>query len=516
MSPKSLPPPPEPDPLTLDQIYDNITSSESSADVRAYNIVALNTVAFHPTVKLFLFEYHSTLPSSTSSEECPSLSASSSSEGMQNGDDRTKQSNAFRRETLLKNVAFFLCIRNSPVSRECRWETLSLLGELCRMEQSSSSSASGKGDSSISCHSRGHNGASDQHKHNSVAQVWRGSSSGTYSSSPSAFSTLQDRLNAYAKANLEYLATLPWFRTTLENLLKSSQKEKNNGINGVGSSTSTSNGILMTTGDSSSSNCEHGVENKLTREEIREKFQERRQQRKLNESKRESDDWREIDEDILIVIGDILRAMPTVTREDSSNKCKVEWTPENLEQAHDLMFLDASTSVAHLIPLVSRSYSNCCANCLLQAKSPFSSPSSPGFSDKKNEKCRNDDNSTATSTTCTTAETASGFPRCSGCKSVFYCSPECQRAHWGTTHRQPCMAYKERKQCILSQYYAQNSKGKQSGKRNHRSGDVAILEVPLEPSLYFETRRFLYDHRDVSFEKVSFSDYFLKYTVRGS
>lgn len=509
---KGLPPPPEPDPLTLNQIYENITSSESSAETRAYNIEALNTVAFHPTVKLFFFEYHSTLPSSGPQDEDAPSSTPTGYQGMY---DRIEQSDRLRRESLLKNIAFFLCMRNNPLSSECRWETLSLIGEMCRMEQGPSSS----GKSSSASHNHAVHNCSSGKVNDSTSIVGAGGSA----ASPSSLSSLQEKLNRYAKANLEFFATLPWFRMTLESFLKHNQKEGNNGDITVGSSSSLhhSKHHMTNTGGANNESSNSTEERKLTKEEIRAKFQARREQRKMNESRSEVEDWKESDEDVLIVIGDLLRALPAVTKDDSTNTSKVVWTRENVEQAHDLMFLDASTSMAHLIPLVSRSYSNCCANCLSHASNTSSpSPLLSSEGEKKveqtstsNKTMNNSSHNVNSSSTITGG--ASGFPRCSGCKAVFYCSPECQKAHWGTAHRQPCMAYKERKNAILSQYYALNSKGKQSSKRNHDT-DVSILEVPLEPSLYFETRRFLYDHRDSSFENINFSDYFLKYTVRGS
>ncbi|GET85812.1 mynd zinc finger (znF) domain-like protein [Leishmania tarentolae] len=100
-------------------------------------------------------------------------------------------------------------------------------------------------------------------------------------------------------------------------------------------------------------------------------------------------------------------------------------------------------------------------------------------------------------------------------QGVYYCSVECQKTHWATAHRTPCRAYKERCNRILEQYYNTSTvSGKK--KKDLKTGEVVILEVPLEPSLFFETRRYLYDHRDESFAHVDYSDYFMKYTVRGS
>lgn len=491
MALKNLPPPPQPDPLTLDQIYENITSSDSSTETRAYNIVALQSVAFHPTVKRFLFEYHDALASRDFS---PEVAASSVSSALpKEKDDSIAESNRLRREALLKNIAFLLCVRNSSVGRECRWEILSLLGELCRMEEVASSTT--KSTATDSKHLPPSYCSGDSEKNSMPAgrnELHTASITGN---------SLQEKLNGYARANLEYLAALPWFRETIVKLLENHHKYNGsaNRSSRIGASSSSNNfngASLTAVGNSDVS------EKEMRRMNIREKLQERRLQQKNKATQLEVDDWKESDEDILIVMNDLVCAMPSVSKNEKTNENTFVWSLANLEQAHDLMFLDASTSIAHLIPLVCRCYSNCCVNCLRQGA--LSSSSGPNGSSGDSLK---DSTSNAS---------GSGFPRCSGCKAVFYCSADCQKAHWGTAHRQPCMAYKDRKAAILAQYYALNAKKKQSKKRSQNSDEVSIVEVPIEPSLFFETRRFLYDHRDSSFEKVSFCDYFLKYTVRGN
>lgn len=397
--PPKAPPPPHPDPLTLDQIYDGVVSTSSTAESRAYHIVALQSVAFHPTVKLFLFEH-------------------TSEEGL-DGDSlgKAQEGNRIRRETLMKTIAFFLSVRNSPVSRECRWEVVSLIGELCRMD--SSPGTGGKG-------------------------------SGT--PAPSSLA-LEEKLNRYAKANLEFLALLPWFSTTL---------------------------LQMTgAGDDALSSSLSGSAQGTSREAVRQRLRDRQAKRQSGTADVVEDDWKEDDDDVKIVVGDLLKALPTV-QDDVDGTKRVVWSSANTEQAHDLMFLDASTSLSHLIPLVSRGSSVICAKCKKMS-----------------------------------GVNASAFLRCSACKSVFYCSADCQKAHWGTAHRAPCLAYKELCASILAQYYEMNSR---KNKKNSRKGEakVLVVEVPLEPSLFFETRRYLYDHRDQTFADVNFSDYFLKYTVRGN
>lgn len=395
--PPKVPPPPHPDPLTLDQIFDGIVSKDSSSETRAYNIVALNTVAFHPTVKLFCFEYVRPEGENNSlSEEQIKLNRS-------------------RRESLIQMIAFSLSIRNNPVMRECRWEIVSLIGELCRMDNVSAK----KNGNAIS----------------------------------SASAALEEKLNEYAKENLEYLSKLGWFRKALIELAEATEDSADHGS------------PISSTGSKS-------------REEMKMKLREKMAKHKEMGGPSLEDYWKETDEDVKIAMRDILRALPTV----DENKT-VHWTAENLEQAHDLMFLDASTSMAHLIPKVTRCLSKSCANCMKQCLA------NEEEADKQ------------------------VFLRCSSCKSVFYCSAECQKKHWSLAHRTPCLAYKELCATILEQYYAANSKKK---KEAQKKNGVDIFEVPLEPSLFFETRRYQYDHRDSSFSAVDFNDYFLKYTTRGN
>lgn len=41
------------------------------------------------------------------------------------------------------------------------------------------------------------------------------------------------------------------------------------------------------------------------------------------------------------------------------------------------------------------------------------------------------------SKSCAFYATENCFKKCSGCKEVFYCSPECQKKHW-KVHKQIC------------------------------------------------------------------------------
>ncbi|KAG8348935.1 MYND finger [Trypanosoma vivax] len=421
----NLPTPPRPDPVTLDQIYERLTASDVSMEDRAYHLVALGTVAFHPSVKLFLFEHR---PISASV-----IVRAGREKEMKNEMDRDQDNikaavaeNTRRREAVVKSVAFFLAQRNNAVAQECRWETAALLGELCRLE------------SLPATRSRG--GATILAPNEEIVQ----------------------KINHYARLNLEYLALLPWFVPAVRELIG------NDGSEAVSSSLTVRNTTRL-------------------------------------RAKRESDNsdgspgnakgFMEDDEDVRVALQDILTSLPDVANgvcgeekesTDGDVKCgqAIVWPPGRLDQAHDLMFVDASTSMLHLIPLVSRSSHLVCAHCEKSGGATSGSSGDP-------------------------------LLRCSSCKAVYYCSADCQRAHWVATHRVPCKSYKQQVETILAEYLAIN-KGSNKKKKKQQQQHVTVLEVPLEPSLFYETRRYLYDHRDASFGEVAFFDYFMKYTVRGS
>ncbi|CBZ23437.1 MYND zinc finger (ZnF) domain-like protein [Leishmania mexicana MHOM/GT/2001/U1103] len=425
------PPPPRPDPITLDQVFAQLTAVDVAYDSKAYHLVALNTVAFHPSVKLFLFEEPAAAaaPSSSSPPAAAVL-------------------NKLRREKLLKNVAFMLAQRNNAVCHECRWETVSLLGELCRMESA-------------------HSGAPT-----------------------SALGQLEAKLNNYAKENLEYLAQLPWFLPAINSIIKAGGGTVDDDASGDASVAAATAKKARQQGENSTS-----AASSSSHSALKEKLKAAREAGRHSRGGADIDNGNgteaeEGDEDVVIALLDIRRALPTCHRvsggggEGTDNTdVMFEWSDANIEQARDLMFVDASTSMLHLIPSVARSCSDVCAQC--QKRVPATSTSA-----------------------------AAPLLRCSSCKAVYYCSVECQKTHWTAVHRTPCRAYKERCDRILEQYYATNTT---SGKKKDlKTGEVVILEVPLEPSLFFETRRYLYDHRDESFAHVDYADYFMRYTVRGS
>ncbi|AYU75986.1 MYND zinc finger (ZnF) domain-like protein [Leishmania donovani] len=436
----ALPPPPRPDPVTLDQVFAQLTAVDVAYDAKAYHLVALNTVAFHPSVKLFLFEEPAAAAASSSSTESPDARSTSSSP------PAAAVLNKLRREKLLKNVAFMLAQRNNAVCHECRWETVSLLGELCRMESA----------------------------HSGVPT--------------SALGQLEAKLNNYAKENLEYLAQLPWFLPVIDSIIKAGGGTLDDDANGDASVAAAAAKKARQQGESSASAAASSSRSAL-KEKLMAREAGRNSRGGADSDNGNGPEAEEEDEDVVIALLDIRRALPTCHRVSGSGRSTdsadvvFEWSAANVEQARDLMFVDASTSMLHLIPSVARGCSDVCAQC--QKRVPAASTSA-----------------------------AAPLLRCSSCKAVYYCSAECQKTHWTTVHRTPCRAYKERCDKILEQYYSTSTaSGKKKGLK---TSEVVILEVPLEPSLFFETRRYLYDHRDESFAHVDYSDYFMKYTVRGS
>ncbi|ORC85067.1 uncharacterized protein TM35_000381420, partial [Trypanosoma theileri] len=83
-------------PITLNQIYHRLTAPDVMMQERAYALVALNTVIFHPTVKLFFFEHtpiHKALGNSTNNNNnYNNNNAGGSSSGITNHDNNNGES----------------------------------------------------------------------------------------------------------------------------------------------------------------------------------------------------------------------------------------------------------------------------------------------------------------------------------------------------------------------------------------------------------------------------------------
>ncbi|RNF16133.1 MYND zinc finger (ZnF) domain-like protein [Trypanosoma conorhini] len=426
------PPPPRPDPVTLDHIYDRLTRQDVAMEERAYYLVALSTVAFHPSVKLFFFERTPVHPAAAGGEAEAALVA---------------EANTRRREAVLRGIAFFLAQRNSAVVRECRWETVALLGELCRLE--------------------------------SLTPLRPGGHAKAALGATSALSPQQEvveKVNRYARANLEFLARLPWFVPAVQELIGAEPAE--GGAAAPPSSSSAAAAAAAPVAVRRAARQRGAGDSNATTTTI------------TGDDGDDAAGVRETDEDVRIALKDLLAALPEVRREDGAAGASVVWSAASVDQAHDLMFLDASTTMLHLIPLVTRSSHRQCAHCEKRAAA-----ASDGGGD------------------------GGALLRCGSCKAVYYCDAACQRAHWAAAHRVPCRSYKQQAEDIMAQYAAMNKwphGGSRRKAQQQQEAAVAVLEVPLEPSLFYETRRYLYDHRDSSFAEVSFMDYFMKYTVRGN
>lgn len=164
------------------------------------------------------------------------------------------------------------------------------------------------------------------------------------------------------------------------------------------------------------------------------------------------------DKDVPIVAKDILAALPETNE---------GWSKSQRDKCVDLMFLDATTQFLPLIPLVTRSDPLSCAHCKKVAAPTASATSSPAF--------------------------VTPYLRCSSCKAVYYCSQECQVAHWKVAHKVPCQSYKSRV--------------------TEMEKTTGGASVALEPSLFFETRRFIYDQRDESMNSIDYESFFMKYAT---
>lgn len=138
-----------------------------------------------------------------------------------------------------------------------------------------------------------------------------------------------------------------------------------------------------------------------------------------------------------------------------------QWTKQARERCKDLMFLDATDRFT-LIPLVTRSSSLSCAACqkALETPKPL---------------------------------------RCGQCKSVYYCSQPCQVEHWKQGHKTPCTAMKG----MLETYLIATCNGKRKA--------PASVALPLEPSLFYETRPYLFAHRPDTLKSIGFEKYFMEY-----
>ena len=157
--------------------------------------------------------------------------------------------------------------------------------------------------------------------------------------------------------------------------------------------------------------------------------------------------------------GDLLEALPPA----SANVAAAEkaWTAAAQEKTVDLMFLDERYRLLEYAPFVVRAVPTTCSNC-----------------NKKSD---------------TAAAAAEPLSRCAQCKAAFYCSTECQKAHWKAAHAVPCKALK---------------KGLDDGFKRVE-GSAAAFSL-----FYFENRAFLFMQRAEMHQGMSFDDYFMQITAK--
>lgn len=164
--------------------------------------------------------------------------------------------------------------------------------------------------------------------------------------------------------------------------------------------------------------------------------------------------------------GDILAAIPpkSATAEEALSK----WTPDMQARCVDLMFLDERYRLLEYAPFVPRASPWACAQC------------------GKNKDAEKD---------ATTGSRGKAFNRCAQCKAVFYCSSECQKAHWKAGHKPACVALR---------------KALEDGfKRAEGAAEAFTL-------LFHPNRAFIYMQRPELFQGVGYEDFFLQYTAASS
>jgi hypothetical protein len=152
------------------------------------------------------------------------------------------------------------------------------------------------------------------------------------------------------------------------------------------------------------------------------------------------------DSDCAAVAADLLSALPSA---DGT------WGKAQRDAAKDLMFLDDRHKAIEFAPLVVRASRRQCAGCGAAA-----------------------------------AADGAGFNRCAACKAVFYCTAECQKAHWKAAHKAPCTA------------------ARAGIKAGFRQADGSPEAFTL---LYLENRSFIYQLRSEVLHDATFEEYFMRF-----
>uniref|UniRef100_A0A7S1L0B2 MYND-type domain-containing protein n=1 Tax=Neobodo designis TaxID=312471 RepID=A0A7S1L0B2_NEODS len=159
--------------------------------------------------------------------------------------------------------------------------------------------------------------------------------------------------------------------------------------------------------------------------------------------------------------GDLLAALPP--KSAAVDEALAAWTPDAQARCVDLMFLDERYRLLEYAPFVPRASPWSCANC--------------GVAKEERDPA--------------TGSRGKPYNRCAQCKAVFYCSGECQKAHWKAMHKPACVALK---------------KALEDGfKRAEGAAEAFTL-------LFHPNRAFIYMQRPELFQGVGYEDFFLQYT----
>jgi hypothetical protein len=162
---------------------------------------------------------------------------------------------------------------------------------------------------------------------------------------------------------------------------------------------------------------------------------------------------------------DLLAALPA--KSATPEEALAAWTPAAIAKCLDLMFLDERYRLLEYSPFVVRA-----------------SPWTCGCCGKRSE--------TAAANEAAKKPRGQQYSRCASCKAIFYCSPDCQKAHWKEAHKPACQAIK---------------KGLTEGFKRVDGSAEAFT------SLYYSNRAFIYLQRPEVLQGVDFDDFFLKYTA---
>lgn len=174
------------------------------------------------------------------------------------------------------------------------------------------------------------------------------------------------------------------------------------------------------------------------------------------------------DRDTAEMCQEILAALPSKIlnspdgQEENKNSNKIVWTPEEVENAKNLMYLDIAWSNKFqqgTLEAVSKGSRTVCSGCGKKAEegTPFNL-------------------------------------RCTRCRSTFYCGAGCYKDHWTKGHKNACNAIKK---CIVA-----------GAGSNFRKVEGGVDAFRL---LFIPSRGFAYHMRPEAMQNVPFDDYFMKY-----